>query len=146
MLTCTTRQAHSMFSPIGDPILPEGKIKEFTGLTNKPKDTYVSTSIFLHGEIENLLGFDIPLWLEGDYSTDFNDGIHPINVILGEKHDYKTIECLIYLWKDETKTTIWDASEKKSMPMVKHMGFIITNDSKTKDYVMEKFEKRSTMI
>lgn len=91
MLKCTTTEPYSMFSSEEKiPSIDVSKYKGISGIKNK-----IFCNIYLHGKIEDLAGFDIPIWLDGDFVEDFSDGVHDCEVILSDD----SYMCKLYCWR-----------------------------------------------
>jgi len=93
MIKITTTIPYGMFNSGQPETLTD--TSKYKGLVNVDK-SYTS-SIYIHGDLEEHLGFDIPLFLEGDFSDLLKDK-QTIKVIY-DLND-KTIEedALMFLW------------------------------------------------
>ena len=90
-----TTNPYRMFSFTEDDNKPLIDVSKYKGLINIP-DKKITINVYLHGTVENKAGFDIPMFLEGDY---VEEGIHDVEVLLSNE----TIKCKMYLWNYVTK-------------------------------------------
>ena len=133
MIKVTTTNAHSMFCIDAKPMID---ISKYSGLTNIPK--HINTYIYLHGSIQDEAGFDIPVFLEGEY---VDEGIHDIEVLLPSK----TVACKMMLWKDITPNVTFDTGcetlDYGDLTTVR--GLIVDNNDKASmANAMEKYNKK----
>lgn len=119
-------------------------ISNYSGIKNIPDETQIWLSIYFHDEIEDMLLYDIPTWLEGDLLTDFTDGIHKVNVLLP---DHTELECDMYIWRDcDASPTIWCVDDKRSYPLLRYKGYIIIPNSNSEDIVQSAFHRRTLSL
>ena len=106
-LVFTTTKPYSMFGNISErdnfliPTHDENGNFLFKG-TNVPKNSeHLSRYIYLHYDLEERAGFDIPVFLEGDFPEE--SGIYPCIGLIPEE-----VNCVLYLWinKYPSRTTI----------------------------------------
>ena len=100
----------------------------------------VSHGIYFHGEIEEKAGFDIPIFLEGDFNSDMEEGIHECLVILpGEE-----VTCTLYTWRPEGVRKISTKDGEKDYLSIK--GYIIIPESKFKEEVEECYSNKERFL
>lgn len=143
MLKCTTTGPYPSFlgGELDDIRILVEDVKDFPGLANVPKDIRISSNIYLHGRIEERAGFDIPIWLDGDYEVDMVDGIHDCEVHLREE----VVLCKLYCWHVEPYgTLIGSGGATKNYISIK--GFIIEEGDESKKFVEEKYHAKEEWI
>ena len=119
-LIVTTTTPYSMFGG-GDDVKPVMDISKYKG-ANIPFNTEnVMVNIYLHGEIESIAEFDIPIFLDGDFPIE--DGKYPVTYLP------ENIECTMFLWFNTS---------------LRIHGLIVANtDTKNLAYAEEKLKEKS---
>ena len=100
MIKVTTSEAYGMFDNLisGNNPNPIIDITNFKGLSNKFEPN-TSASIYLHGDLEDKAGFDIPIFLEGEIKY---EGIHDAIALLpGDDNTVQEIKAKIITWKSK---------------------------------------------
>lgn len=101
MLTFTTTQPHSMFGS-GEPLVPQRK----RAILNAHD---VHTCVYLHGEIQGLAGFDIPVLVEGDLDMGLE---HMGEECMVEPFPFEPKRCKLYMWFDGSNVTGLESGRK----------------------------------
>ncbi len=94
MIKLTTSKPYGMFYNGELETLTD--VSKYNGLSNIDKD--YSAAIYIHGLLEEKLGFDIPRFLDGDFSDLLENEKQTVKIIYDV--DGKTIEedALMFLW------------------------------------------------
>jgi len=102
-------------------------IEKYPGLINTPGET-VRHNIYLHGDLETDAGFDIPIFLEGEYT---DSGIHDVEFIFPDK----VTMCKMYLWNF------------KEFGIKRVNGLIVDiNDTESLEYAISSYESKTKML
>jgi len=92
---------------------------------NVPKGLYSYGGVYLHGKLEDEVGYDIPVLLDNDMKV----GINKCDVKLPNG---KSVKAKAYVWKTEYKSNPWGVR-----------GLIIYDDDEDKEYVMKQYKQKS---
>lgn len=114
-LKVTSSKPYSMFNFESEKIslFP---LDGYPGIEDVPEN--ISASFYLHGELQGIAGFDIPIFLEGTYPK--IDGIYDCSfLMLDENKNIKEIECKFYKWN--------------SLSRDRELGLIVMNGDESGD-------------
>jgi len=107
-------------------------VSNYKGLTNVPED--VSSNIYLHGDIQSRAGYDIPIFLEGEF---FGEGVHDVFVLLPSEEkegEVDEVPCKMYVWK------------VNYLGRVMYKGYIITPECESREFVEKQFKNKEKHI
>lgn len=92
---------------------------------NVPKGLYSHCGVYLHGKLEDDIGYDVPILLDNDMKV----GINKCDV---QFPDGKKVKAKAYVWKTDFPINPWGVR-----------GLIIYDDDEDKEYVMKQYKQKS---
>lgn len=131
-LTFTSTEAHSMFGS-GEPLVKQRERQVLNG-----EDT--STCVYLHGDIERMAGFDIPVLVEGDLDLGYEHLGTPCVV---EPFPFGPQSCKLFLWHDGLDLRSLESGKKLRSV---HGLIVSVDDEKSLAYARERMAVRAKSL
>jgi len=93
MIKVTTTSPYSMFSFGNEesPLINTDGYKGFSNIPEWAKSHNFIGSVYLHGDVQHKAGFDIPIFLDGDFPL--KDGVYDCIALVPDE-----VKCKMYVW------------------------------------------------